>query len=225
MPDPETPPRDVTSPGTSPGAPFDDVPAPSGPADADTVPRMLPGGRRRLHRRLLTSAARPARPWLGAATLAAAAALGALVGFGLSDGASLARLGVVTLRLRGLPEFVSPDRGATGAALLGGLHVVFVSGAWGAGFGAVARWMRGRGVPPGVHEATLAALGLLLALGDGLLPRPLRLAAGALSGAERVLVALLVAGAAWGASRLSALPVSAPDRADAHHGNLAPWDV
>jgi hypothetical protein len=111
-----------------------------------------------------------ARPWLRAATLAAAAAIGALVGFGISDGASLARLGAVTLRLRGLPEFVSPDRGAVGAALLGGAHVALVSGIWGACAGALNARLVGRLRPAG-SAAVLAGFGVLLALADRRAPR------------------------------------------------------
>lgn len=189
----------VPDPETRPHA----VPSLDAPVDA------APRGDRRRHRpgaRVRTSVARPAHLWLRAATLAAAATLGALVGFGLSDGASLARLGVVTLRLRGLPEFVSPDRGATAAALLGGVHVALVSGAWGAAAAALGGWLRARGAPRRVHGAAFVGLGVLLALVDGVLPAPLRLAAGALGATERVLVALLVAAAAWGASRLSDPP-------------------
>lgn len=197
MTDPETQPHLVPDVDAS----SDDTAVTSVPQSAD---HAAPHGERRRHprTRLSTDAPRPTRPWLRAATLAAAAAIGALVGFGLVDGASLARLGVVTLRLRGLPEFVAPDRGATTAALLGGLHVALVSGLWGAGAGAVGRWLRARGTSAGARAVAVTALGLLLALVDGVLPTPLRLAAGALSGTERVLVGLLIAAAAWGASRL-----------------------
>ena len=153
-----------------------------------------------------------ARPWLRAATLAAAAAIGALVGFGISDGASLARLGAVTLRLRGLPEFVSPDRGAVGAALLGGAHVALVSGIWGACAGALNARLVGRLRPAG-SAAVLAGFGVLLALADGALPATLRLAAGALSPAERVVVALTVSTAAWFGSRFGADMGASPDSA------------
>jgi hypothetical protein len=109
-----------------------------------------------------TAAAPPAapsrpRPWLRGATLAAAATVGALVGFGLTDGASLSRLGVVALRLRGLPEFVSPDRGALGPALLGGVHAAVGGGAWGAALAALAGALRARGARGVVTGAALAA--------------------------------------------------------------------
>ncbi len=143
------------------------------------------------------------RAWLRGATLAAAAALGALVGFGLSDGASLARFGVVTLRLRGLPEFVAPDRGAVGAALLGGAYAALTSAGWGAGLAVLAGALARRGVPPVRVAGALALAALLAAAADPLLPTPLRLAAGALAASERVLTALLVAAAAWTGVRLA----------------------
>ncbi len=149
----------------------------------------------------------PARPhavpreWLRGATLAAAVTLGALVGFGLHDGASLSRLSAVALRLRGLPEFVAPDRRAVGAALVGGVQASIVGGAWGAGLAALAGALAHRGVAPRV--AAVAAATIALAVVDAVLPTPLRLAAGALAPAERVLTAALVAGAAWAGRRLA----------------------
>ncbi len=143
------------------------------------------------------------RPWLRGATLAAATALGALVGFGMTDGASLGRLGVVTLRLRGLPEFIAPDRGAVGSALLGGAYAALTSGAWGAGLALLAGALGRHGVPAVRVGGALAAAALLGAAADPLLPTPLRLAAGALAPGERVLTALLVAAAAWGGVRLA----------------------
>lgn len=188
--------------------PAADAPAHDPPHDPPHDAVGPAAGRRAVRRRRPTPWTVRERPWLRDATLAAAAAIGALVGFGMPDGASLARLGVVTLRLRGLPEFVSPDRNAAGAALLGGVHVALVSGAWGAGVGTFGRWMARRGIRPVTRAAALAGAGVVMAVIDGLLPRPLRLAAGALNVAERVLVALLVAAAAWGASRLVARPPS-----------------
>lgn len=142
------------------------------------------------------------RPWLRGATLAAAATVGALVGFGLTDGASLSRLGVVALRLRGLPEFVSPDRSALGPALLGGAHAAVVGGAWGAALAAVAGVLRARRTRAPLAVAALAAAALAFAAADAVLPVALRIAAGALARGERVLVALLVAVAAWAGTRV-----------------------
>lgn len=104
---------------------------------------------------------------------------------------------MVTLRLRGLPEFVLPDRGAVGAALVGGAHAALVSGAWGAALAIVAGRLARRGKSPVVAGAVLAGGALLVAALDVLLPTPLRLAAGALAPAERVMTALLVAAGGW----------------------------
>jgi len=146
---------------------------------------------------------RSPRSWLRGAVLAAAATLGALVGFGVRDGASLARLGVVTLRLRGLPEFVLPDRGAVGSALLGGTHAALVSGMWRAALAVIAERCARRGLPAAVAGAVLAGAALLLAAVDGFLPTPLRLAAGALAPAERMVTTLLVAAGGWAGARLA----------------------
>jgi hypothetical protein len=128
------------------------------------------------------------------AALGAASAVGALVGFGVRGGASLGRLGVVTLRLRGLPEFVAPDRGALGAAMLGGLHVAVVSGVWGAAAAALAaraRSWQAHG-SPAVAAALLVALAAVLLALDAVLPAALRLAGGSLVPPERVLATALI---------------------------------
>jgi hypothetical protein len=158
-------------------------------------------------------AAAPSRAWLRSATLAAAATVGALVGFGIADGASLSRLAVVSLRLRGLPEFVTPDRRALAAAAVGGAYAALTGAAWGAALGAGAERLARRGVRAPRLAAALAAAALVAALADGWLPLPLRLAAGALAPAERALTALLLAATAWawgarrrGAARADALP-------------------
>ncbi len=146
--------------------------------------------------------ARPSRAWLDGATLAAAATLGVLVGLGIWEGASLGRLGVVTNRLRGLPEFVAPDRRALGTALVGGAWAAVTGGAWGAALGQLVAAADARGLRGARALAAAGLGGLALAVVDPLLPTPLRLAAGALAPAERVLAALLVAGAAWAADWL-----------------------
>ena len=128
------------------------------------------------------------------AALGAAAALGALIGFGVRSGASLGRLGVVTLRLRGLPEFVAPDRGALGAAMLGGLHVAVVAGLWGAAAAALGRRVRtwhARGTPA-LACALLLLLALLVLGLDAVFPTALRLAGGSLATPERVLATGLI---------------------------------
>lgn len=147
------------------------------------------------------------------AALAAAAALGVLVGLGLrgvgSDGpaTALARLAVVALRLRGLPEFVRPDRDGGLAGLAGGLHVAGVAAAWGAAIGAVRRRLVARGAGPGLTATALGGAVLGLAAFDTLLPPPLRLAAGTLTGPEWALLVAAIALAAWFGSRLG-MPVA-----------------
>jgi hypothetical protein len=141
------------------------------------------------HRRRLGRFAAPRdRTAARGAALGVASALGALIGFGVRGGASLGRLGVITLRLRGLPEFVAPDRGAVGAALLGGVHVVVIAGLWGAAAATLARRVRtwnGRATLA-IACAVLLALALGLLALDTVLPAALRLAAGSLATPERV---------------------------------------
>jgi hypothetical protein len=142
-------------------------------------------------------------PGLRAAALAAAAAVGALVGFGRADGAALSRLGAVVLRLRGLPEFVAPDRGAVGTALVGAGYAALTAGVWGAALAALAVVLARRGTAPPWRAAALVLAALVLAAADAALPTPLRLAAGALGPGERVLTALLVAAGAWAGVRMT----------------------
>jgi hypothetical protein len=145
------------------------------------------------------------------AVLGAAAALGALIGFGVRGGASLGRLGVVTLRLRGLPEFVAPDRGAVGAAMLGGLHIAVVSGLWGAAAAALARRVRtwqAHG-SPAVAATLLLTLALVLLALDAVLPAALRLAGGSLVTPERVLATALIVACGGAAGWRSPAPTSA----------------
>lgn len=147
---------------------------------------------RAAHRRRTLAAA------LRGATLAAAATLGALVGLGVRGGASLGRLGVIQLRLRGLPEFVTADRHAVGAALLGGAHLVAVSGAWGGALAWALGALRRRGANRLLTAGAALAGAATVALVDAALPDVLRLGAGSLSAAERALAALLVGAGAWG---------------------------
>lgn len=146
-------------------------------------------------------------PLVRGAALAAAAALGVLIGLGLrgvgSNGwqTALSRLAVVALRLRGLPEFVTPDRDGGRTAIFGGLHVAVVAAAWGVVIGTVEDRIAHR-TPrraASVIGAVAAAGGL--AIVDLLLPTPLRFAAGTLTSAEWVLAVVLVAAAAWAGAR------------------------
>jgi len=142
-------------------------------------------------------------PGLRAAALAAATAVGALIGFGRADGAALSRLGAVVLRLRGLPEFVAPDRGAMGTALVGAGYAALTAAAWGASLAALDLALARRGAAPPWRLAAVTLAALALAAADAVLPTPLRLAAGALGPGERALTALLVAASAWVGVRMT----------------------
>ena len=132
-----------------------------------------------------------------AAALAAAGALGLLAGYGLGDGTPLIVLGTAGLRLRGLPEFVTPDRGVGLMTLLGGVHAALVAYGWGLVAATVARRLRGWGV-----VAALAVVAVVLTLIDPFLPTVLRLGAGAPSTGERALCALVAAAMAGLGTRL-----------------------
>jgi hypothetical protein len=158
--------------------------------------------------------------------LAAAGALGLLAGIGVREGAPLIVLGTAGLRLRGLPEFITPDRGVGLMTLLGAVHVLLVAYGWGLLAASVARRLRGW---PAV--AALAALAAALVLVDPLLPAFLRLGAGAPSGGERVLCALVVAAAAGLGTRLAPprravdTTLAADPRGDAWRAVAADADV
>lgn len=158
----------------------------------------------------------------GAALLAAAAVLGALVGFGVREGAPFVPLGGAGLRLRGLPEFVTPDRAPSAGALLGAVHVGVVAYAWGLVAAAAAR-----GRSTWRATAALLALATVLVLVDPLLPAALRLGAGSLSTGQRAVCALvLVLAAGLGTRRVGAPPrASRPPRAPAPPGVPAPAPV
>ncbi|HEY0780584.1 MAG TPA: hypothetical protein VGD56_21685 [Gemmatirosa sp.] len=163
--------------------------------------------------RSAASAAPAPSPLVRAAALAAAAALGVMIGFGLrgvgADGwrTALARLAVVALRLRGVPEFVTPDRDAGAGPVFGGLQVAGIAAAWGAIVGAVRRRLVARAARPGLRAAVLVGVLVALASLDTLLPIPLRLAAGTLTGAEwAMMVALVAAAASIGARESEARP-------------------
>jgi hypothetical protein len=130
--------------------------------------------------------------------LAAAGALGLLAGYGLGAGTPLVVLGTAGLRLRGLPEFVTPDRGVGLMTLLGAVHAALVAYGWGLLAATVARRLRGwSGV------AALAAVAIVLTLVDPFLPPFLRLGAGAPSAGERALCALLAVAMAGLGARLA----------------------
>jgi hypothetical protein len=159
--------------------------------------------------------------------LAAASALGLLAGFGVREGAPLVVLGAAGLRLRGLPEFITPDRGVGPMTLLGALHATLVAYGWGLLAASVARRLRGW---PAV--AALAALAAALVLIDPLLPAFLRLGAGAPSTGERVLCTLVIAAAAGLGTRLAPPPrraaaatLAVEPRGDARRAVAADADV
>lgn len=133
-----------------------------------------------------------------AAFLAAAATLGVLAGFGVREGLPMTVLGGAGLRLRGLPEFVTPDRGVGPTAILGALH----TGALAYGWGLLAAWLAWRlGGWRGV--AAVAALAAGIVAVDPGLPALLRLGAGAPSGAQRILCVATLAAAAVLGTRLA----------------------
>ncbi len=133
-----------------------------------------------------------------------------MVGFGLrgvgADGwtTALSRLAVVALRLRGVPEFVTPDRDSGAGSIMGGLQVAGIAAAWGAILAAVRRRLSARGTAPGACTAALAGVLAALAGADTVLPASLRLAAGTLTGAEWVVMVAVVATAAWIGARVPA---------------------
>ena len=129
-----------------------------------------------------------------------------MIGLGLrgvgADGWStaLARLAVVALRLRGVPEFVTPDREAGAGALFGGIHVAGVAAAWGATVGALRRYLVARGATARARLIALTGVLLALMVADMWLPTAVRLAAGTLTRAEwAVMVCVVATAAAWGA--------------------------
>lgn len=109
------------------------------------------------------------------------------------------------LRLRGVPEFVTPDRSVGLPAVMGGLHAGLVSYAW----GLLAAWLALR-LPGWRGAAAVGGLALGIHLVDPRLPTIARIAAGAPSAGQRALCVLLLAvGAAtgsWLASRPERVP-------------------
>lgn len=165
-----------------------------------------------------------------AAAVAAAAALGVMVGLGLRGVGSagwttaLARLAVVALRLRGLPEFVTPDRDGGGTAVYGGLHVAVVAAIWGTVIGATERMLTARHAPRAYAAAAVVGVTAGLVSADTFLPMPARLAAGTLTGTEWVLMVTVIASGAWIGAR-SAEHFPAADHHDSDAGSSPARDA
>lgn len=134
--------------------------------------------------------------------MAAASALGVVIGLGIRGASAsgwataLARLSIVALRLRGVPEFVTPDRDGGVAAVLGGAHVAGIAAVWGMVVGAAADRLAVRRTAPYVMLPALIAVGVALAAVDAVLPASLRIAAGTLATAEWGLMVMVVTCAA-----------------------------
>jgi hypothetical protein len=111
---------------------------------------------------------------LRAGAVAAAATGGALIGLGVRDRTPGRALALVGQRLRGVPDFVTPDAGFGLAALLGAAHHTVVIMAWGAVFALLAGHLRG------VRLLLVAALfaAAVWLLNAYALPAPLRFADG-----------------------------------------------
>jgi hypothetical protein len=99
---------------------------------------------------------------------------GALIGLGVRDRTPGRALALVGQRLRGVPDFITPDAGFGLAALLGAAHHTLVVMAWGAVFALLAGHLRG------VRLLLVAALfaALVWLLNAFALPAPLRFADG-----------------------------------------------
>lgn len=134
------------------------------------------------------------RAGLRAAGLGAAATTGALIGFGVRGGAPVTVLAAAGDRLRGVPPFVTPDRGLGPSAMLGLAHHLVLVAAWAAVFTLVA--VRLQGARSGVARAAVALLVAVVAVSaDGLLPAWLCLAAGVASVPQRALLAVALSAA------------------------------
>ena len=127
---------------------------------------------------------------IAAALLAAAATAGALVGFGMRDRAPARFFSAAGQQLRGIPPFVTPDRGFGAAAWLGIAQHLVVVGLWAVLFTSLAARLRGLAL-----AAAAAAFATAVFLLDGALPDTLRLAAGALNAPQRLVVAIIFAAA------------------------------
>jgi hypothetical protein len=126
--------------------------------------------------------------------LAVAATAGALVGFGVRERAPARLFAAAGQQLRGVPVFVTPDRGFGLSAWLGVAQHLVVVTLWAVLFISLAARLRGLAL---AGAAAAFAAGLFVV--DAVLPGVLRLAAGALTPGQRLAVAIaLAAGLALG---------------------------
>jgi hypothetical protein len=135
---------------------------------------------------------------LRTAGLEVAATAGAVVGFGVRRGAPGAVLSAAGDRLRGVPAFVAPDRAFGTSAALGLAHHVALSLAWG-----VAAVLLARDLSAGPRTMVVAVVASLAVTVDRVLPASLCLLAGVASAPQRVLLALVFAGALLAGMRLA----------------------
>jgi hypothetical protein len=143
-------------------------------------------------------AERTAAGGVAAALLAAAATAGALVGFGMRERAPARFFSAAGQQLRGVPAFVTPDRGFGTAAWLGIAQHLVVVALWAVLFTSLAARLRGLAL-----VGAAAAFATAVFVVDGVLPDALRLAAGALSGPQRLVVAIVFASALVAGMRLA----------------------
>ena len=134
------------------------------------------------------------RAGLRAAGLGGAATTGALIGFGVRRGAPVSVFAAAGDRLRGVPPFVTPDRGFGPSAVVGLAHHLVLVAAWAALFTLVVARLEGS--RSGVARAAVAVLVAVVAVSaDGLLPAWACLAAGVASTPQRALLAIALAAA------------------------------
>jgi hypothetical protein len=145
-----------------------------------------------------TSAERTVAGGVAAVLLAAAATAGALVGFGVRERAPARFFSAAGQQLRGVPPFVTPDRGFGLAAWLGILQHVVVVVLWAILFTSLAGRLRGLAL-----AGAAAAFATAVFFVDAALPDTLRLAAGALSVPQRFVVAVIFAAALGVGMRLA----------------------
>ncbi len=137
---------------------------------------------------------------IAAVLLSAAATAGALVGFGMRERAPARFFSAAGQQLRGVPAFVTPDRGFGLAAWLGIVQHLVVVVLWAVLFTSLAARLRGIAL-----AGAAAAFATAVFVVDGALPSTLRLAAGALSVPQRFIVAVIFAAALLVGMRLAPL--------------------
>jgi hypothetical protein len=133
-----------------------------------------------------------------AVLLAVAATAGALVGFGMRERAPARFFSAAGQQLRGVPAFVTPDRGFGVAAWLGIVQHLVVVVLWAILFTSLAARLRGIAL-----AGAAAAFATVVFVADGALPGTLRLAAGALSVPQRFVLAVVFAAALAAGMRLA----------------------